>query len=162
MFGRLVDNAGQPDCKGRWTKAYSDALTHVDRAAVTLPWSPPAFPRKREVIAPSGYIGDVRPIRVETRTKLVNAIAKSRLWLDELLTGSVRDTDELALRENVSERSIRSLLTLALAFLAPDLIKAAVDGRLPRGFGVSRPVNLPSHWEEQQRLLGLGSQIRSP
>jgi site-specific DNA recombinase len=112
------------------------------------------------VIAPSGHIGDIRPIRVEARTKLVKAIAKSKLWLDELVNGSVRDTDQLALRENVSGRSIRSLLTLA--FLAPDLIKAAVDGRLPRGFGVSRLVNLPSHWEEQQRLLGLGSQIRFP
>jgi hypothetical protein len=52
------------------------------------------------------------------------------------VAGTVRDTDQLALRENVSERSIRTLLTLA--FLAPDLVKAAVDGRLPRGFGVSR------------------------
>ena len=90
----------------------------------------------------------------EARTKLVKAIAKSRLWLAELVAGTVRDTDRL--RENVSGRSIRTLLTLA--FLAPDLVKAAVDGRLPRGFGVSRLVNLPSKWEEQQRLLGLGIQ----
>ena len=92
----------------------------------------------------------------EARTKLGKAIAKSRLWLAELVAGTVRDTDRLALRENVSGRSIRTLLTLA--FLAPDLVKAAVDGRLPRGFGVSRLVNLPSKWEEQQRLLGLGIQ----
>jgi hypothetical protein len=63
----------------------------------------------------------------EARTKLVKAIAKSRLWLVEVVVGAVRDTDQLALRENVSGRSIRTLLTL---------VKAAVDGRLPRGFGV--------------------------
>jgi site-specific DNA recombinase len=27
-------------------------------------------------------------------------------------------------------------MTLSLAFLAPDLVRAAVDGRLPRGVGV--------------------------
>jgi site-specific DNA recombinase len=131
------------------------AITFVDRAPVTIAWSPPTFPRKREVIAPSGHTGDIRPIRAEARTKLVKAIAKSRLWLDELMSGTARDTDQLALRENVTERSIRTLLTLA--FLAPDLVKAAVDGRLPRGFGVSRLVNLPSKWEEQRRTLGLES-----
>jgi site-specific DNA recombinase len=129
------------------------AITLVDRAPLTIPWSPPTLPRKREVIAPSGHSGDIRPIRAEARTKLVKAIARSRHWLDELVTGTVGDTDELALREKVSERSIRTLLTLA--FLAPDLVKAAVEGRLPRGFGVSRLVNLPSRWEEQRRLLGL-------
>jgi site-specific DNA recombinase len=87
---------------------------------------------------------------------LVKAIAKSRFWLDELVAGTVRDKDQLALRENVSERTIRTLLTLA--FLSPDLVKAAVDGRLPRGFGVSRLVNLPSRWEQQRKLLGYGSQ----
>jgi site-specific DNA recombinase len=83
-------------------------------------------------------------------------LPKAGFGLNELVTGAVRDTDELALCENVSERSIRALLTLA--FLAPDLVEAAVDGRLPRGFGVSRLVNLPSHWEEQRRLLGFESQ----
>jgi site-specific DNA recombinase len=107
---------------------------------------------KLDLFAPSGETGNIRPIRAEARTKLVKAIAKSRLWLEELVAGTARGTDELALREKVSERSIRNLLTLA--FLAPDLVKAAVDGRLPRGFGVSRLVNLPSHWEEQRRLLG--------
>src|SRR5262245_57547709 len=29
-------------------------------------------------------------------------------------------------------------MTISLAFLAPDLVKAAVEGRLPRGIGVAR------------------------
>ena len=29
-------------------------------------------------------------------------------------------------------------MTLSLAFLAPALVKAAIEGRLPRGFGVTR------------------------
>jgi hypothetical protein len=31
-----------------------------------------------------------------------------------------------------------SLETISLAFLAPDLIKAAIEGRLPHGMGVVR------------------------
>ncbi|MEO6780542.1 MAG: hypothetical protein ABI196_06460, partial [Bradyrhizobium sp.] len=29
-------------------------------------------------------------------------------------------------------------MTISLAFLAPDLVRAAVEGRLPRGIGVER------------------------
>jgi hypothetical protein len=31
-------------------------------------------------------------------------------------------------------------MTISLAFLSPDLAKAAIDGRLPRGFGTKRMV----------------------
>jgi hypothetical protein len=39
--------------------------------------------------------------------------------------------ESIASREGKTERSIR--MTLSLAFLAPDIVKAAVEGRLPRG-----------------------------
>ena len=39
-------------------------------------------------------------------------------------------------RENCSVRKIN--MTISLAFLAPDLVKAAIDGRLPHGMGVAR------------------------
>ena len=61
--------------------------------------------------------------------------------------------ESLALREGKTERSIR--MTLSLAFLAPDIVKAAVDGRLPRGFGLKRLVDLPMAWPDQWRALGL-------
>jgi hypothetical protein len=44
--------------------------------------------------------------------------------------------ESIASREDKSERSIR--MTLSLAFLAPEIVKAAVEGRLPRGFGLKR------------------------
>jgi hypothetical protein len=33
-------------------------------------------------------------------------------------------------------------MTISLAFLAPDLVKAAIDGRLPHGMGVARLADL--------------------
>jgi site-specific DNA recombinase len=46
-------------------------------------------------------------------------------------------------------------MTLSLAFLAPDLVKAAIDGRLPHGMGVTRLAALPAEWSQQHHMLGL-------
>jgi len=44
---------------------------------------------------------------------------------------------------------------ISLAFLAPDLVRAAVEGRLPRGLGVERLRNAPAEWRQQFEALGL-------
>jgi site-specific DNA recombinase len=62
-------------------------------------------------------------------------------WLDELLSDPRLTLESLASREGESERSIR--MTLSLAFLAPEIVKAGVEGRLPRGSGLKRLVDLP-------------------
>jgi hypothetical protein len=46
-------------------------------------------------------------------------------------------------------------MTISLAFLAPDLVKAAIEGRLPYGMGVTRLCELPPEWSRQYRVLGL-------
>jgi site-specific DNA recombinase len=48
-------------------------------------------------------------------------------------------------------------MTISLAFLAPDLVKAAIEGRLPRGMGVVRLADLPAEWSRQHQMLGLPS-----
>ena len=40
-------------------------------------------------------------------------------------------------------------MTVSLAFLAPDIVKAAVEGRLPRGYGLKRLIDLPLAWPDQ-------------
>ena len=77
-----------------------------------------------------------------------------RLWLNELTSGKVRDTDEIAAREGRSKRSVHMMLSLA--FLAPDIVEAAVAGRLPRGIGMTRLTDLPPNWTHQWSLLGFG------
>jgi site-specific DNA recombinase len=46
-------------------------------------------------------------------------------------------------------------MTISLAFLAPSLVKAAVEGRLPRGIGVARLFDTPVAWSRQHQMLGL-------
>jgi hypothetical protein len=69
------------------------------------------------------------------------------------MTSSSQTTEALAAREGKTERAIR--MTLSLAFLSPALAQAAIDGRLPRGFGVKRLIGLPMVWSDQWSTLGL-------
>ena len=121
---------------------------------IRVPWSPQTFRRKREVIQPSTEVANgIRPIRAEARAKLVSAIAKGRRWLDEMISGKASSIDAIAAREGVSERSAR--MGVSLAFLAPDIVQAAIDGTLPRGLGVSRLVDLPPSWADQRQAIGI-------
>jgi hypothetical protein len=92
-------------------------------------------------------------MRSEVRSTLIRAIALGRLWLQELTSGKVNDTNEIAAREDRSKRSVHMMLSLA--FLAPDIIEAAVKGALPRRIGITRLTDLPPSWQKQRVLLGL-------
>jgi hypothetical protein len=70
--------------------------------------------------------------------KLVASIARGRRWLDELIADPTANTESIAGREGCSVRKVN--MTISLAFLAPDLVKAAIDGRFPHGMGVAPPL----------------------
>ena len=99
------------------------------------------------------------PIRANARAVLIDALRQAHRWLDELLSNPLQTLESLALQEGKTDRSIR--MTLSLAFLAPDIIKAAVEGRLPRGYGLKRLVDLPMAWPDQWRALGLEASARA-
>jgi site-specific DNA recombinase len=134
-------------------RLHEDAVSAGQPNVLIIPWSPASFLRKREVIQPTDAAGDARPIRAEARTKLLASIAKARRWLDQIISGEAADIEAIAAREGMTERSMRMMLSLA--FLAPDIVKAAATASLPRGFGVSRLTDLPADWMEQRRALGL-------
>jgi len=48
-------------------------------------------------------------------------------------------------------------MTISLAFLAPGLVNAAIEGRLPLGMGVARLCDMPAEWSRQLQMLGLTS-----
>jgi site-specific DNA recombinase len=127
---------------------------------LSLPWTPLSPYRRREIIqGPDDAASVARPMRSEARVVVVDSVRKAHRWLDELLADPRQTIEALASREGKTERSIRMILSLA--FLAPDLIKAAIEGRLPRGFGLKRLIDLPMAWPDQWRALGLGAPTRS-
>ncbi|HVV95091.1 MAG TPA: hypothetical protein VHD15_16890, partial [Hyphomicrobiales bacterium] len=68
-------------------------------------------------------------MRAENRAVLIRSIALGRRWLDEVTAGRA-DLDAIAIREERSRRHVEQMVSLA--FLDPHLIKAIVDGCLPR------------------------------
>ena len=117
----------------------------------------PQDPSARLRLVPHGIPkNEIRPTRIERRARLVNAIARGRRWLDEIVSGSVTDVQQIAARQKCSARQVN--MTISLAFLAPDLVRAAVEGRLLRGIGVERLRDAPAEWSRQFEALGLNPQ----
>jgi site-specific DNA recombinase len=131
-----------------------EAVANGQPSRVLVPWSKPSTRMRHELIPPAhGPRDDPRAIRSETRSNLLAAIAKAGAYLDDLVAGRILDLTEIAARE---QRSVRSAsMLLSLVFLAPDLVKAAVERRLPRGIGLTQMMDLPADWVEQHRALGL-------
>jgi site-specific DNA recombinase len=124
---------------------------------LSVPWQKPPSRKSRQILIPLGVPrNEFRPIRIERRARLVNAIARGRRWLHEIVSGSVTDVQQIATRQKCSARQVN--ITISLAFLAPDLTRAAVEGRLPRGIGVERLRDAPAEWSRQYAALGLNPQ----
>jgi len=98
---------------------------------ISIPWHKPPSKRSRQILLPHGASrAAVRPERAERRARLVAAIARGRRWLDEIVSGVAINVEEIASRENCGTRQVN--MTISLAFLAPDLVRAAVEGRCSR------------------------------
>jgi site-specific DNA recombinase len=138
--------------KGAKAKANSNKAT-ADRI-LQVPWRKISATRRREILLPDGLpTQQVRAMRSETRATLVASIARARRWLDELARDPAASAETIAKRERCSARKVN--MTISLAFLAPDLIKAAIEGRLPHGIGTTRLTDLPAEWSRQHEMLSL-------
>jgi DNA invertase Pin-like site-specific DNA recombinase len=132
----------------------AEASDSPDERSLTIPWQKPPSKRSRQILLPhNASPSKVRPEQFERRARLVSAIARGRRWLDDVISGRVTTVAELCAREKCSVRQVN--LTISLAFLAPNLVKAAVEGRLPRGIGIERLRDPPTEWSRQFEALGL-------
>jgi hypothetical protein len=90
---------------------------------------------------------------------LLKLALKARALWNTLLRGGVAGLGELAVREGMSGSYATRLVRLA--FLAPDLLAAILDGRQPEGLTAARLLQecrrgLPPDWREQRALFGFG------
>jgi site-specific DNA recombinase len=135
--------------------------SHADEASdspgdqsLTIPWQKPPSKKSRRILLPhNASRSEVRPEQFERRARLVSAIARGRRWLDDVVSGRVTTVAQLCTREKCSVRQVN--MTISLAFLAPNLVKAAVEGRLPRGIGIERLRDQSTEWSRQFEALGL-------
>ena len=112
-------------------------------------------PEFKEILLPGAIERHrIRPIKFERRAALLKSIARGRAWLDDIVSGSTK-VEDIAARQKCSIRHIN--MTISMAFIAPGLVKAAVEGRLPRGIGVAALRDAPAEWSLQFERLGLTS-----
>ncbi len=86
---------------------------------------------------------------------LIKAIAKAQTWARQLISGEAVSITEIAQLERTSRPHASRLLNLA--FLAPDIVEAILDGRQPTEVNVevlTKTQRLPLSWEDQRRVLG--------
>jgi hypothetical protein len=126
----------------------------INGSLVLIPWCKPPSRKAREILLPPSVPRHtVRPIKAERRTVLLKAIARGRGWLDEIVSGASQGVEQIAARHKCSARHVN--MTISLAFTAPALVRAAVEGRLPRGIGVAALRDPPAEWSRQFERLGL-------
>ncbi len=85
---------------------------------------------------------------------LVKAVARAHAWNRKLVRGETRSIRALARELGVTNRYVRKILPLA--FLAPDIVKAVLEGRQPADLSLEAltRISIPCRWEDQRRALG--------
>lgn len=70
--------------------------------------------------------------------------------MEELISGSIATTHDIATRETMGESNVRKLLPLAC--LSPTIIRAIADGSAPANLTISiLTAALPHDWSAQEK-----------
>lgn len=97
--------------------------------------------------------GDPSPPPQQSVIRLRDALKQALTWHAALTKGKVRSVASLAAREKLDEAHVRR--RLQLAYLAPDLMQAIIDGTLPPECSPTQlRQGIPLDWREQRRILG--------
>lgn len=108
------------------------------------------FQRRRRGAETRLVTGTIAP---QADLVLQHNLARAHRWAKRLRKGE--SLSQIAKAENCSDSLIRS--RVALAFLAPDLLRAILDGTAPSHLATNLIVRttLPHDWQEQAKALGL-------
>jgi hypothetical protein len=85
---------------------------------------------------------------------LAGAVVQAHRWFNAIRSGIGTSVSDLASRDGVHQADVSRILPLA--FLAPDIVEAILDGRQPVELTAARlkRLRLPLSWADQRRILG--------
>jgi site-specific DNA recombinase len=101
-------------------------------------------------------VGDHNRLAATVDLPLLKAVARAHRWFDEISTGNATSLAEIAAREGLAVRYVGRLIRLA--FLAPDIVGAIVEGRQPANLtaeAVTRHIEIPLEWRSQKTALNI-------
>jgi len=107
---------------------------------------------RKEIILPES-LPQHMPDRTAYQKPLVAAVVRAHQWKRILDEGRIPSITALAKRLKVDRAYVSRILGLTL--LAPDIVRAIMDGNEPSGLSLARLTKpFPVLWEEQRRELG--------
>lgn len=125
----------------------------IDTFIVRVPLKLRRHGGRKLVIVPEGEGIPMRPNPSPDGT-LLKALARAHRWKRMLEGGDIRSLNELAEAEKMNPSYLSRIYRLTL--LAPDIIKAILDGRQPRILQLADMMDdMPVEWERQrERFMG--------
>jgi site-specific DNA recombinase len=97
-------------------------------------------------------LADTEQNRVRPVPSLVRAVARAHDWIDRILSGEVPNQGALAIQTGFDKRYISRIIPLA--FLAPDITEAILDGKQHPNLSLEKCVDeIPFEWALQRTAL---------
>lgn len=145
------------DLNEAWLRISINLAPQLDQPKVTEIMAPPF-----EVPITLRRSGRNRPIVLRADTgapqrdpDLIALVADARRWMDDLIEGKVATVAEITEREELRPGNVSRVLPLA--WLAPDIAAAILEGRQPADLTAKKLRELPDlplDWAEQRHILG--------
>jgi hypothetical protein len=92
----------------------ADHLQQQDRVpddasmeTISVPWQPTSCRPTKTIVNATTSDPEGSPSREKQRDRLLATIARSRNWMDDLLSGRVPDLEAIAVRDGLSIRGVR-------------------------------------------------------
>lgn len=91
-------------------------------------------------------------MRPRINAALVKALTRAHKWKHKLFSDQAPSICAIANEEGVTERYVGRIMRLA--FLAPDIVEAILDGSQPTDLELERLIKgIPIGWNEQRKIL---------
>jgi hypothetical protein len=120
--------------------------------SITVPFKVRKRGGRKMIIAPEGMEAAWATPEARPDAALVKALARAHRWKRMLDSGRYGSIKELADAEKLTDSYIGNLLRLTL--LAPDIVEGILDGRLPKGVGLTEFMKRwPLVWADQKAQL---------
>ncbi len=97
--------------------------------------------------------GQARELQPRPNATVIKALTRAYKWKERLFSGGAPSTSAIANEEGMTERYVSRIMRLA--FLAPDIVEAILDGYHPVDLELEQLLNgIPIGWDAQRRALG--------
>ena len=135
-------------------KAISEALSITDHddfekcITITLPAERRRLSKEKKLIIPAHAPAS------NPDTNLIKAIVRANKWFGMLRDGKAASISDIARSEKLQRSYVSALMPLA--FLAPDITQAILEGRQPFGLTLDRLLHLsplPMEWSAQRAAI---------